>query len=273
MTVDLDAMRKLAAHFFLQDVVKHYGEDGRNALREVFQHLSELFTYIDPEQITGRLFVFKNLTVKGSAGEFAAQASAQDRIEAISISSLAQSYTTEMRCGDVVVQLCDDGHFEISEVTDADLRKLADSGIVYEYSQRKDYVWCKDKRDLIPNPFGTTHASTFAIPTFRTLREALEGYKVQMVRQSSCQLLSEAWENGPSCKRLFFRSAPEHLMRDSLTQFLKSTLRDVAEIRPEQVVDTSHPVDVKVTWGLGHKLALIEIKWLGKSRSEKGTIS
>jgi predicted alpha/beta-fold hydrolase len=30
-------------------------------------------------------------------------------------------------------------------------------------------------------------------------------------------------------------------------------------------VDRSHPVDIKITWALVNRLALIEIKWLGKS--------
>ena len=53
-------------------------------------------------------------------------------------------------------------------------------------------------------------------------------------------------------------------MRDSLTQFLKITLRG-AEVRPEQNTDESHTIDIKVTFTLTNRLALIEIKWLGKS--------
>lgn len=53
-------------------------------------------------------------------------------------------------------------------------------------------------------------------------------------------------------------------MRNSLTQFLKISLRD-AEVRPEQNMDESHPIDVKVTFTFTKRLALIEIKWLGKS--------
>jgi hypothetical protein len=68
---------------------------------------------------------------------------------------------------------------------------------------------------------------------------------------------------------MFFRSKPERKMRQSLTQYLKIRLRGNIEVRPEQVVDESHPVDIKVTWFLSNRLALIEIKWLGKSRNAR----
>ncbi len=58
-------------------------------------------------------------------------------------------------------------------------------------------------------------------------------------------------------------------MRRSLTHFLKATLRD-AETRPEQNVDESHPIDIKVTWGLSNRIALIEIKWLGTPKYPDG---
>jgi len=51
-------------------------------------------------------------------------------------------------------------------------------------------------------------------------------------------------------------------MRKSLTNFLDISLRGV-EVRPEQVVDETHPIDIKVTWMFQAKHALIEIKWLG----------
>ncbi len=37
-------------------------------------------------------------------------------------------------------------------------------------------------------------------------------------------------------------------------------------------MDESHPVDIKVTWTLTNRLAIIEIKWLGKSRSKSGKL-
>lgn len=58
-------------------------------------------------------------------------------------------------------------------------------------------------------------------------------------------------------------------MRQSLHQFLRDAFPD-AEVRPEQVVDESHPVDIKVTWADTTHRAIIEIKWVGDSVDEQG---
>jgi len=62
-------------------------------------------------------------------------------------------------------------------------------------------------------------------------------------------------------------------MRNSLEQHLRSSLRGDVEIRPEQVVDEGNPVDIKVTWQFSNRLALIEIKWLGKSKNSEDQIT
>lgn len=53
-------------------------------------------------------------------------------------------------------------------------------------------------------------------------------------------------------------------MRDSLWQYLTAVLRSHS-VKREQVVDDSHPVDIKVTWPIISNVALIEVKWLGDS--------
>ena len=62
-------------------------------------------------------------------------------------------------------------------------------------------------------------------------------------------------------------------MRDSLTQFLKVCLRGDVEVRPEQIVDETHPADIKVTWFMSNRLAFIEIKWLGAAKATAKTLT
>src|SRR5207248_846259 len=101
------------------------------------------------------------------------------------------------------------------------------------------------------------------------LGDALEHYRTKMVRESSCKILSKAWADE---QRIFVKNAQEWVMRDSLTQFLKCHLRGNFEVRPEQVVDESHPVDIKVTWWGTNSLAIIEIKWLGTPKYDDGRL-
>lgn len=53
-------------------------------------------------------------------------------------------------------------------------------------------------------------------------------------------------------------------MRRSLTQYLRGVMRD-ANVKPEQNVDESHPVDIHIQFTSTSQHAIIEIKWLGQS--------
>ncbi len=85
-----------------------------------------------------------------------------------------------------------------------------------------------------------------------------------------CKILSRIWADE---SRLFLLAKPEATMRDSLTQHLMGTLRGDVEVRPEQVVDETRPVDIKVTWFCVNRLSLIEIKWLGDSKNKDGSVA
>lgn len=78
---------------------------------------------------------------------------------------------------------------------------------------------------------------------------------------SSCAVLSQIWTD--EAKREFVQK-PEHFMRDSLWQCLQNILRNHT-VKREQIVDATHPVDIKVTWPAINNVALIEVKWLGDS--------
>jgi hypothetical protein len=52
-----------------------------------------------------------------------------------------------------------------------------------------------------------------------------------------------------------------------------TSLRGSADVRPEQNVDETQPIDIKVTFDSPRHVALIEIKWLGKSRNEDGSMA
>jgi hypothetical protein len=60
-------------------------------------------------------------------------------------------------------------------------------------------------------------------------------------------------------------------MQISLKEFLSSALRGVEVVR-EYNLDASKPVDIRVKWTEANKSALIELKWLCKSKKEDGNI-
>ena len=142
-----------------------------------------------------------------------------------------------------------------------DLLKLSSYAIVYQFDGSDRFV---TPDGVIEVPSLPAFASIFAVPTFADLEDALEHYRVNMARRSRCPILRSCWDD---TERLVLRNLPESRMRESLETFLVSTLRthDRIEVRPEQTVDDSHRVDIKVTWSFGGRIAYIEIKWLGDS--------
>jgi hypothetical protein len=142
---------------------------------------------------------------------------------------------------------------------------LRTNAIVYQRYQSVETILGKTQQKSlkqIPNA-----ESWFSVQTYKELDTALEDYKVKVARYSdNCPHLKTIWFDP---NKIFFNPKPEYVMRDSLTYFLKIKLRNT-EVRPEQVVDKSHPVDIKVTWYYTNNLALIEIKWLGKSLEQWG---
>jgi hypothetical protein len=273
MSVDLDAMHRLAANFYMREVHDKYGESGVETLLEVFNQLHRIYEHVDPEGILGSLTVFRALNEDTLGALVIATASDAAPQRFSTAEHLTRGFSKEARMRDMVIQVCLSGDLLLSPVTDLDMDALAEHGVVYIYHSRADYVRVSGFDRRIPK-LDSTHASMFAIPTFRSLREALEGYKWEMIRTSQCPIFSGAWETGRSNDRLFFRSGrAEDIMRDSLTYYLKISLRSIAEVRPEQNMDESHPVDIKVSWTLSKKIALIEVKWLGKARNEEGRVT
>lgn len=145
-----------------------------------------------------------------------------------------------------------------------DISDILEKTFIYEYSNCQDVFLTKDKPYILPNFAGGE--SCFTISTFKSLEEALEQYKLTSARNVACSFIKNAIYDE---NRIFFKKKPEHFLRDSLNFYLNARLRgDNIEIRPEQIIDTTHPVDIKISWGNTNHLALIEIKWLGQSINE-----
>ena len=71
--------------------------------------------------------------------------------------------------------------------------------------------------------------------------------------------------------RLFLIEKPEDTIQRSLQKYLYFSLRSDAEVMREQNVDDTHPVDIRITFQFSNRVALIEVKWLGKSKHPDGS--
>jgi len=177
-----------------------------------------------------------------------------------SFQNLAQIRGTELT---IEVRVNLDLLVSVDFIPSVDMIKV--NAIVYQRDQALETILGKTQEKplrQIPNA-----ESYFSVQTYRELDTALEDYKIKVARYSeNCPFLKTVWFDP---NKIFFKPKPEHTMQDSLIYFLKISLRNT-EVRPEQNVDKTHPVDIKITWEYTNRLALIEIKWLGKSLKQWG---
>jgi hypothetical protein len=246
--IDHDALRRIAHELYVPVIHAKHGDEGTGALRVVLEFLARLFERIEPGLLDAPLIVLHPISGFDDATLPTNPTLAQD------IPSLAPLVR-----GPCVIRIRERG-FECWTGKAIDLPLVSQKAVVYCFERGAERFVVDGTDHRVP-AVDTTQASIFARPTFGSLREALQRYQ-HRVRTSACLLFKESWEDP---NRLFFRSGAEQQMRRSLHQYLATVLRD-AEVRPEQNVDETHPVDIKVTWTFTTRLALIEIKWMGKSR-------
>ncbi|HYA39975.1 MAG TPA: hypothetical protein VEF34_01625 [Syntrophobacteraceae bacterium] len=264
MALDLDKMNEIVHHLYVLEIAKAYGDIGTVLLRKILITLRKLYEYIEPEKIRGKLIVLISINDEAICDPSSSKTFT-------SIDYLAQEFLYESGQITWIIQIFEDGKFKLWRELSIDTSRISESAVVYSYQARNEYFVIKGYERLICNP-SPVHSSVFAMPTFGHLSDALEDYKRRSIRYSSCEIFRQTWHGGQNSNRLFFKTKPEKTMRRSLAQFLNNVIRD-AEVRPEQNVDESHPVDIKVTWMFTNRLALIEIKWLGKSLAETGDIT
>ena len=210
----------------------------------LFEFLKTFFSFITPEQINNTKVILKCEVPEGDTGD----------------SYLCEIYEGDVTIDNSTVVLYADKTFQLNSID----YTVNEPAIVYEYKDNKEVF---SIGDLVVRPtlYDTTQSSVFSKPTYKGLEEALRSYYQKRARCSSCTLLSSSWIDEVRSR---FVNAPESKLRDSLWHFLKDTMRGV-EVKREQNVNETEPVDIKVGWTSPPAVALIEIKWLGVSVNPK----
>lgn len=243
-------------------VLKQLGPNGAHLLVILWRTLRSAYTVIAPETYRGRIQVIialNNDLIIGSSNPMRF--------------SVLEAALSGLQGEDFILQICHTGEYALwrgSQLVHADLANR--EAVLYEFASGIEHLHVKSETKRIQNPY-VGLGSCFAPQTFSELQEALESYSATHARFSSCRILKGIWEDE---ERIYLLSRddlkPEEQMRRSLEQHLRSRLR-APEVRPEQNVDESKPVDIKVTWPLTRRHACIEIKWLGKSVNEAGKVT
>lgn len=260
--IDMDAMRAIAEDMYIPHVQRRFGPPGVEALRSLVSALRRIYRDLDPSLHTGTLMVF-------ARPDGAPQAiSLGQPIYTIMAGQMIQHQVA----GDCAVNVLPNGRLEVFSAV-PDPTTLSAEAIVYSYRDRTERIFVDTESFAIRNPSPAAMASIFARPTFSGLDAALTRYATEVVNKTVCFILDhEADGIWAEDNRLFLRAKPEEVMRRSLHQYLRDAFPD-AEVRPEQIVDESHPVDIKVTWADTTHRAIIEIKWIGDSVDESGKVT
>jgi hypothetical protein len=256
----LDAIEQVCreTHFPLVQAV--FGDSGVEAVFQIMETARHLYRNIDLERVDGEIVIYRRLAGAGAGGP------PYPPGVPLAFGSMATLSIT-----DLVIELGADGRPYPASLGAGTVEQLAESAVVYRYhAGSEEFLAGSQRRSVIK--LDPSSRSQFSVPTFSNLREALQNYAVENVRESTCYIFKDTWFDRQ--RRLFFKAGPEEAMRRSLAQFLKNRLGVDHDVWEEQVVDDSHPVDIRVTPRFSNnRLMLIEIKWLGWSAAPDGHIT
>ena len=250
--IDQIKLREVIEKNFLFKVSRAYGDEGVERFRQVARTVKDLFEVIDAESYQSDLIVFKTID------DTCRPLDHYPPKRVIDLSSLQQTSQN------LVLQVLSNGRFLAWNDIQLEITDLAKVAVVYHYQDRIETVLAGSETSQIEKV--GQYASIYSVPTFSDLQLALDYYRSHFAKYSSCEILKRVWND--DCKLYFKGGKPEAGMRDSLVQFLKSVRN--AETRPEQNMGVSYPVDIKMTFFLQRKLALIEVKWMGDSIKPNG---
>jgi hypothetical protein len=231
-----------------------FGDAGLDAMFKVLETVRALYQYVDPERISGQVVVFKDACP-------IAQAAPSPVGPTADFAGLANGVVS-----DLCFEIAADGRPYAYTLGTAKPETLARTSVVYHYQGTHEEFLAGSQRKLVRR-LDPSARSQFCVPTFSNLREALQNYASENVRESTCYIFRQVWHDA---NRLFFVAGPESLMRNSLTQFLSNRLSD-HDVWPEQNVKEKNPVDIRIKPRFGsNRVMLIEIKWLGDSVASDG---
>ena len=256
--IDYDELRSLASRLAAPTAVKSFPAGGEAAVMAVYRTCKKAFSTIEPFQLGGPVTIF-------SQAEAGIIEPASAGVNVANIKDLSAYLSTGFT-------------LEVDPATESlriwagqprPAEQLSPGAVVFVHDRGTEKFLISDSEIDLPRLYPGAQ-SFFSIPHFANLDDALAFYKNQIARTSDCRELSTVWYDD---NRLFLKRGPEDTIQCSLHIFLRDTLRSNAEVMREQNVDLTHPVDFRVKFHFSNKVALIEVKWLGKSMHTDGSLA
>jgi hypothetical protein len=252
-----DLIEKVCNETHVPMVQAVFGKPGVDAVFQIMETAKTLYKHVELERVSGRVVIYRVVSSSASLSPPTTEAAAD-------FAGLAN-----LSLSDLAFEIASDGR-AYQRVLSQALDDLAKSAVIYHYAAgQEEFIAGSERKPVFR--LDSAARSQFSVPTFSNLREALQHYAHENIRESTCKLFEHVWHDS---NRLFLKAKPEKIMRDSLTQFLRNRLGADHDVWPEQNVDESHPVDIQVKPRFtNNRLMLIEIKWLGHSVAADGHIT
>jgi len=254
-SINPDVLRKLILSEPLAIAGTKFGDTGTARVKAILYFLKRC-AVVAKVGATSDLMIFAPLGDASSLN--------RARIKDASAFNFSTPRTSEL--GKLIIEIREDGTaYEWKKLPPA-AKVVLKKSIIYRLHSCVETFSIAGKVSPVPKVVENTVSQLF-LEVFPSLKEALTAYRDRMARVSKCYILRKVWDDK---KRLWFTAKPEHHMRQALCNYLRTYLRhDELELLPEQNVDETHPVDIKIEWRDINRAALIEIKWLGQSRNPK----
>jgi hypothetical protein len=249
VNLDPSEMDDIVREMFVPRLAADMGIEGTAVLRRLLSVIRQVHLAISTERITQGLTIISGVATDQPCRSGAC-ASFSDALPLTAYFDGTTSLTVQMTTGGLFVWTD-----ELEADPDFDF-------IGYKYTvPHTEVIFTRQKIYEVPKVAASP--SYFGIPYFNDLKKSLEQYGETWVKESQCEIFAATWLDS---HRVIFGPRPEFRMRRSLQRHLRSGLREHTgvAIMPEQNINETRPVDLKVTWS-SNRVALIEIKWLGKS--------
>jgi hypothetical protein len=249
--VDLKMLQTLVTHEPLAVAGKQFGDPGSERMKCILRFLKQCARHATVHEKSD-VTVFTLMQPDALVDERRLQYA----------TAFQYGVTTRGSIQNLIVEVRADGSPFIWQSIPADISAVVQTGIVYRLQQSVETFSVNGANMPVPKVIPGA-VSQFILNYFTDLKDALNAYRHSMARTSKCHLLREAWAEE---NRLWFVTKPEYRLRRALHNYLYSYLRhDDIDLREEQNVDDSHPVDIKIVWRMENRSAIIEVKWVGKS--------
>lgn len=268
LLLNADNIRELARRAYVVNVIQTFGDTGRSALERLLDGIVQIYSYCAPDLLQNPLSVCSPLTAAPNAPLI--NSLGQSKV-CTNAKEAAAEILKVCAASECAVEICRDGTYRVLQIGEDELSsdEFLSNSIVYRYEDESDRVRFVDYDEYVPKVHSALKSS-FARPTYSSLEDVFGKY-TEIATNSQCRILASVWEGGVDGHRLVLVNKPEEMMRNSLSQALSMMLGGEASVRPEQNVDDTKPVDIRVEWHGSDASALIEIKWIGRSVAKPTT--